>query len=62
MWDVQKQAKLHTLRGHKSSISCLKIKEKNVVISGAYDGLLQLWDFRKVPPKYLLLPFTHTKH
>lgn len=37
---------LHTLRGHTSTVRCLKMSDANTAISGSRDTTLRVWDIR----------------
>lgn len=37
---------LHTLRGHTSTVRCLKMADSNTTISGSRDTTLRIWDIR----------------
>ena len=40
------RACLHTLRGHTSTVRCLKMADANTAISGSRDTTLRIWDIR----------------
>ncbi|KAH7313349.1 WD40-repeat-containing domain protein [Stachybotrys elegans] len=46
VWDLKTGACLHTLRGHTSTVRCLKIADSNTAISGSRDTTLRIWDIR----------------
>lgn len=37
---------LYTLRGHTSTVRCLKMSDANTAISGSRDTTLRIWDIR----------------
>lgn len=37
---------LHTLRGHTSTVRCLKMPDENTAISGSRDTTLRIWDIK----------------
>jgi WD40 repeat protein len=37
---------LHTLRGHTSTVRCLKMPDENTAISGSRDTTLRVWDIK----------------
>lgn len=37
---------LHTLRGHTSTVRCLKMADENTAISGSRDTTLRVWDIK----------------
>ncbi|KAK5989062.1 F-box and WD-40 domain-containing protein 7 [Cladobotryum mycophilum] len=46
VWDLKTGACLHTLRGHTSTVRCLKMADANTAISGSRDTTLRVWDIR----------------
>ncbi|KAL2164664.1 hypothetical protein VTH06DRAFT_3881 [Thermothelomyces fergusii] len=44
VWDLSTGACLHTLRGHTSTVRCLKMSDANTAISGSRDTTLRIWD------------------
>ncbi|KAL2202130.1 WD40 repeat-like protein [Sarocladium strictum] len=46
VWDLQTGACLHTLRGHTSTVRCLKMADENTAISGSRDTTLRIWDIK----------------
>ncbi|EJT74337.1 F-box/WD repeat-containing protein 7 [Gaeumannomyces tritici R3-111a-1] len=46
VWDLSTGACLHTLRGHTSTVRCLKMSDSNTAISGSRDTTLRVWDIR----------------
>ncbi|KAL7900892.1 WD40 repeat-like protein [Trichoderma sp. SZMC 28014] len=46
VWDLKTGACLHTLRGHTSTVRCLKMADANTAISGSRDTTLRIWDIR----------------
>lgn len=46
VWDMQTGQCLHTLRGHTSTVRCLKMSDANTAISGSRDTTLRVWDIR----------------
>ncbi|KAI1203759.1 WD40-repeat-containing domain protein [Nemania serpens] len=47
VWDMTNGACLHTLRGHNSTVRCLKMSDANTAISGSRDTNLRVWDIRQ---------------
>ena len=41
-----KRESLHTLRGHTSTVRCLKMADENTAISGSRDTTLRIWDIK----------------
>ncbi|OAA65736.1 f-box and wd domain containing protein [Niveomyces insectorum RCEF 264] len=46
VWNLATGACLHTLRGHTSTVRCLKMCDENTAISGSRDTTLRIWDIR----------------
>jgi len=46
VWDLRTGACQHTLRGHTSTVRCLKMADENTAISGSRDTTLRIWDIR----------------
>ncbi|KAF4123233.1 F-box and WD-40 domain protein CDC4 [Geosmithia morbida] len=46
VWDLETGTCLHTLRGHTSTVRCLKMADKNTAISGSRDTTLRIWDIQ----------------
>jgi len=47
VWDMTTGNCLHTLRGHTSTVRCLKMSDSNTAISGSRDTTLRVWDIRQ---------------
>ncbi|KAK3374933.1 dehydrogenase E1 component-domain-containing protein [Podospora didyma] len=46
VWDLTTGVCLHTLRGHTSTVRCLKMSDANTAISGSRDTTLRVWDIK----------------
>lgn len=46
VWDLKTGRCIHTLRGHTSTVRCLKMADENTAISGSRDTTLRVWDIR----------------
>ncbi|CAG8973018.1 hypothetical protein HYALB_00007867 [Hymenoscyphus albidus] len=44
VWDMSTGESLHTLRGHTSTVRCLKMANSTTAISGSRDTTLRVWD------------------
>ncbi|KAI4197445.1 MAG: hypothetical protein LQ348_002164 [Seirophora lacunosa] len=44
VWDMATGASVHTLRGHTSTVRCLKMSTARIAISGSRDTTLRVWD------------------
>ena len=48
-------ASKHVLRGHTSTVRCLKMSDKHTAISGSRDTTLRIWDLEKGVCKHVLI-------
>ncbi|KAI9665427.1 MAG: hypothetical protein M1829_005706 [Trizodia sp. TS-e1964] len=46
VWDMSTGESTHILRGHTSTVRCLKMSDANTAISGSRDTTLRIWDIR----------------
>ncbi|KAJ5925098.1 hypothetical protein N7454_007737 [Penicillium verhagenii] len=44
VWNMATGAGTHLLRGHTSTVRCLKMSDRNTAISGSRDTTLRIWD------------------
>ncbi|KAI9723392.1 MAG: hypothetical protein M1812_001276 [Candelaria pacifica] len=44
VWNMDTGQSIHTLRGHTSTVRCLKMSDANTAISGSRDTTLRVWD------------------
>ncbi|WEW57078.1 hypothetical protein PRK78_002538 [Emydomyces testavorans] len=44
VWDMSTGASIHKLRGHTSTVRCLKMSDRKTAISGSRDTTLRIWD------------------
>ncbi|KAI9852990.1 MAG: hypothetical protein M1838_002769 [Thelocarpon superellum] len=44
VWDMSTGESVHTLRGHTSTVRCLKMSNDGLAISGSRDTTLRVWD------------------
>ncbi|MCJ1478163.1 hypothetical protein MMC13_006839 [Lambiella insularis] len=44
VWNMATGASVHTLRGHTSTVRCLKMSDASTAISGSRDTTLRIWD------------------
>ncbi|KAI9702491.1 MAG: hypothetical protein M1836_000971 [Candelina mexicana] len=44
VWNMDTGASIHTLRGHTSTVRCLKMSDATTAISGSRDTTLRVWD------------------
>ncbi|SMR48953.1 unnamed protein product [Zymoseptoria tritici ST99CH_1A5] len=55
VWDLTTGMAQHMLRGHTSTVRCLKMSGPNIAISGSRDTTLRVWDIRKGVCKHVLV-------
>ncbi|KAF2100502.1 WD40 repeat-like protein, partial [Rhizodiscina lignyota] len=55
VWNMATGAAIHTLRGHTSTVRCLKMSDANTAISGSRDTTLRIWDLQKGVCKHVLV-------
>lgn len=46
VWDMETGESKHTLRGHTSTVRCLKMSDEHTAISGSRDTTLRVWDIK----------------
>ncbi|KAG0170533.1 hypothetical protein DFQ28_001998 [Apophysomyces sp. BC1034] len=47
VWDLDSGRLQHILRGHTSTVRCLKMKDKRYVVTGSRDATLRIWDVQR---------------
>ncbi|EMC99388.1 hypothetical protein BAUCODRAFT_58648, partial [Baudoinia panamericana UAMH 10762] len=55
VWDLGTGMAVHMLRGHTSTVRCLKMSGRDIAISGSRDTTLRVWDIRKGICKHVLI-------
>ncbi|KAK4915981.1 hypothetical protein LTR66_017049, partial [Elasticomyces elasticus] len=55
VWDMGTGQAVHMLRGHTSTVRCLKMASSSIAISGSRDTTLRIWDIKKGVCKHVLL-------
>jgi F-box and WD-40 domain protein CDC4 len=55
VWNMATGQCLHTLRGHTSTVRCLKMSDAKTAISGSRDTTLRVWDIEKGVCKNVLV-------
>lgn len=55
VWDLTTGMAQHMLRGHTSTVRCLKMSGPNIAISGSRDTTLRVWDIKKGICKHVLV-------
>ncbi|CZT25633.1 related to Cdc4 and related F-box and WD-40 proteins [Ramularia collo-cygni] len=55
VWDLTTGMAVHMLRGHTSTVRCLKMSGTGLAISGSRDTTLRVWDVKKGVCKHVLV-------
>ena len=55
VWNMATGTPVHTLRGHTSTVRCLKMSDPHTAISGSRDTTLRIWDIAKGVCKHVLV-------
>ncbi|KAF2743033.1 WD40 repeat-like protein [Sporormia fimetaria CBS 119925] len=55
VWNLATGTSQFVLRGHTSTVRCLKMSDANTAISGSRDTTLRIWDLRKGLCKHVLI-------
>ncbi|KAH0256265.1 WD40 repeat-like protein, partial [Aureobasidium melanogenum] len=55
VWNMATGQPLHMLRGHTSTVRCLKMSNATTAISGSRDTTLRIWDIEKGQCKHVLM-------
>ncbi|KAH7408595.1 F-box/WD repeat-containing protein pof1 [Phaeosphaeria sp. MPI-PUGE-AT-0046c] len=55
VWNLATGYPQFTLRGHTSTVRCLKMSDANTAISGSRDTTLRIWDLKKGQCKHVLI-------
>ncbi|KAG2199579.1 hypothetical protein INT47_012179 [Mucor saturninus] len=55
VWDLNRGKLRHVLRGHTSTVRCLKIRDKRIAITGSRDTTLRVWDIKRGVLLHVLL-------
>lgn len=55
VWDMASGQAMHMLRGHTSTVRCLKMSGPNIAISGSRDTTLRIWDIKKGLCRHVLV-------
>ncbi|KIW24452.1 uncharacterized protein PV07_10164 [Cladophialophora immunda] len=55
VWDMKTGRSIHVLRGHTSTVRCLKMSDANTAISGSRDTTLRIWDLQSGVCKNVLV-------
>ncbi|KAK4541366.1 hypothetical protein LTR36_008124 [Oleoguttula mirabilis] len=55
VWDLSTGMAQHMLRGHTSTVRCLKMSGPNIAISGSRDTTLRVWDIKKGICRHVLI-------
>ncbi|GAA5907581.1 F-box/WD repeat-containing protein [Sporobolomyces salmoneus] len=61
VWDVESGECLHTLRGHTSTVRCMRVLDgRPIAVSGSRDSTLRVWDIEKGECLHLLSGHEHS--
>ncbi|KAI5202155.1 WD40 repeat-like protein [Aureobasidium subglaciale] len=55
VWNMATGQPIHMLRGHTSTVRCLKMSNATTAISGSRDTTLRIWDIEKGQCKHVLM-------
>ncbi|CAI6334502.1 unnamed protein product [Periconia digitata] len=55
VWNLENGTSVHTLRGHTSTVRCLKMSDSKTAISGSRDTTLRVWDLERGACKHVLV-------
>lgn len=55
VWNMATGQNVHVLRGHSSTVRCLKMSDANTAITGSRDTTLRIWDIKKGFCKHVLV-------
>ncbi|KAL3474401.1 WD40 repeat-like protein [Aspergillus californicus] len=55
VWNMATGASIYLLRGHTSTVRCLKMTDEHTAISGSRDTTLRVWDLRTGTCRYVLV-------
>ncbi|KAF2456417.1 WD40-repeat-containing domain protein [Lineolata rhizophorae] len=55
IWNLETGQGIHTLRGHTSTVRCLKMSDQNTAVSGSRDTTLRVWDIQRGVCKHVLI-------
>lgn len=61
VWDVESGECIHTLRGHTSTVRCMRVLDgRPIAVSGSRDSTLRVWDIEKGECLHLLSGHEHS--
>ncbi|KAI8086888.1 WD40-repeat-containing domain protein [Gilbertella persicaria] len=55
VWNLNTGELRHVLRGHNSTVRCLKMKDKRIAVTGSRDTTMRVWDIQRGTCIHLLL-------
>lgn len=55
VWDLNRGKLRYVLRGHTSTVRCLKIRDKRIAVTGSRDTTLRVWDIKRGVLLHVLL-------
>lgn len=60
VWDLDTGRLKHVLQGHTSTVRCLKMKDKQVAVTGSRDMTLRIWNVETGTLLHVLLGHQHS--
>ncbi|KAI8089838.1 WD40-repeat-containing domain protein [Halteromyces radiatus] len=60
VWDLDTGRLRHVLRGHTSTVRCLKMKDKRTAVTGSRDMTIRIWDIERGILLHVLLGHQHS--
>ncbi|CDS03433.1 hypothetical protein LRAMOSA00835 [Lichtheimia ramosa] len=54
VWNLDTGRLKHVLRGHTSTVRCLKMRDKRIVVTGSRDATVRVWDIQRGVMLHLL--------
>jgi len=55
VWNLRSGGCVHALRGHTSTVRCIKMADKHTAVSGSRDTALRVWDLENGVCKHVLI-------
>ncbi|KAG2201837.1 hypothetical protein INT47_004394 [Mucor saturninus] len=55
VWNLNTGELRHTLRGHNSTVRCLRMKDKRIAVTGSRDTTMRVWDIQRGALLHVLL-------
>ncbi|KAI8143919.1 WD40-repeat-containing domain protein [Fennellomyces sp. T-0311] len=58
VWDLKTGQQRHVLRGHSSTIRCLKMRDTKLAVTGSRDSTLRIWDIEQGTLRHVCMGHT----